>query len=316
MASGATVRCGIAIPQDFVAGAMNINALHTDLSRVEYLGYESVWVQEQVVGTVPILEPLTLLSFAAACTRRVRLGTSVLVFNLRNPLQLAKSLSSLDHLSQGRLTVGIGMGGQTAEYPAFGISPERRVRRFVEGIKVMQALWTEPSVKYSGQVWKLDGIAQEPKPLQQPHPPLWFGARAPAALRRAVRLGSGFMGAGSSSTLDFKNQVQQVQGFLAEAKRDPATFTISKRVYLAIDDDKARAVQRLRHWFGVRYRNADMVPHVALWGGVNECLDGLAEIIRYGAEHLLLNPAFDYSEQMEILAQEIIPHLPGPLSSS
>jgi probable F420-dependent oxidoreductase len=310
MASGTAVRCGIAIPQDFVDGPVKIDALQAYLSRTESLGYDSLWVQEQIVGTVPILEPVTLLSYAAACTRSLRLGTSVMVFNLRNPIQLAKSLTSLDHLSQGRLTVGIGIGGQTAEYPAFGISPERRVRRFVEGVEVMKALWTEPSVRYAGEIWQLEGLAQEPKPVQKPHPPLWFGARAPAALRRAVRLGSGFMGAGSSATRDFQHQVQQVRRFLDEAQRDPATFTISKRVYLAVDDDKGRAEQRLRQWFGVRYRNADMVPQVAVWGNVAECLDALAQIIHHGAEHLLLNPAFDYMEHMEILAQEIVPHLP------
>ena len=315
MASGTTVRCGIAMPQDFVDGPVKIDALQAYLTRAENLGYDSVWVQEQIVGTVPILEPVTLLSYAAACTRSLRLGTSVMVFNLRHPIQLAKSLTTLDHLSQGRLTVGIGIGGQSAEYPAFGISPERRVRRFVEGIEVMKALWTEPSVKYAGEIWQLDGIAQEPKPVQKPHPPLWFGARAPAALKRAVRLGSGFMGAGSSATQDFQKQVQQVRRFLDEVQRDPATFTISKRVYLAVDDDKGRAEQRLRHWFGVRYRNADMVPQVAVWGSVAECLDGLAKIVHHGAEHLLLNPAFDYLEQMEILAQEIVPHLPDATPS-
>jgi probable F420-dependent oxidoreductase len=303
------------MPQDFVDGPVKIDALQAYLTRAESLGYDSVWVQEQIVGTVPILEPVTLLSYAAACTRSLRLGTSVMVFNLRHPIQLAKSLTTLDHLSQGRLTVGIGIGGQSAEYPAFGISPERRVRRFVEGIEVMKALWTEPSVKYAGEIWQLDGIAQEPKPVQKPHPPLWFGARAPAALKRAVRLGSGFMGAGSSATQDFQNQVQQVRRFLDEVQRDRATFTISKRVYLAVDDDKGRAEQRLRHWFGVRYRNADMVPQVAVWGSVAECLDGLAKIVHHGAEHLLLNPAFDYLEQMEILAQEIVPHLPDATPS-
>ncbi|HXH10373.1 MAG TPA: LLM class flavin-dependent oxidoreductase [Alphaproteobacteria bacterium] len=311
MATGTTVRCGIAIPQDFIGGPLHPDSLRAFLTRAEILGYESAWVQEQIVGTVPILEPVTVLTYAAALTRTMRLGTSVMVFNLRNPIQLAKSLTSLDHLSQGRLTVGIGIGGQTSEYAAFGLTPERRVRRFVEGIEVMKALWTEPAVKYAGEIWRLEGISQEPKPVQQPHPPLWFGARQPAALRRAVRLGDGFMGAGSSSTQDFQNQAQLVRSFLDDAKRDPATFAISKRVYLAVDDDRTRAERRLQEWFGVRYRNADLASQVAVWGSVGECLDRLAAIVQHGAQHLLLNPAFDYMEQMEILAQEIVPHLPA-----
>jgi alkanesulfonate monooxygenase SsuD/methylene tetrahydromethanopterin reductase-like flavin-dependent oxidoreductase (luciferase family) len=224
---------------------------------------------------------------------------------------LAKSLTSLDHLSQGRLTVGVGIGNQRPEDAAFGISLERRARRFVEGIEVMKALWTQPTASFAGEYWTLAGICQEPKPVQQPHPPLWFGAREPAALRRAVRLGNGWMGAGSSSNADFKAQAVTIRGFLNEAKRDPATFCISKRVYIAVDADKSRAEERLRRWFERRYRNADMAARVAVWGGVNECLDRLAGLVESGAEHLLLNSAFDHMEHLEVLAQEIIPHLTG-----
>src|SRR5919108_2612680 len=212
MATGKAVRYGIAIPQDFIDGPLDIPFLHTFLSRAEALGYDSAWVQEQIVGSVPILEPLTLLSYAAALTRRLRLGTSVMLTVFRNPIQLAKSLTALDQLSQGRLTVGVGIGNPRPEDTAFGVPLGRRARRFVEGIEVMKALWTQPTATFAGEYWQLAGVAQEPKPVQQPHPPLWFGAREPAALRRAVRLGDGFMGAGSSSTQDFQSQVQLLRG--------------------------------------------------------------------------------------------------------
>jgi probable F420-dependent oxidoreductase len=309
MATGKVVRCGIAIPQDFIDGPIDIPFLQTYLARAEALGYESAWVGEQIIGTVPTLEPVALLTYAAALTRRLRLGTSVMLTVLRNPIQLAKSLTSLDLLSRGRVIVGVGIGNQRREDAAFGIPLERRVRRFVEGIEVMKALWMQPTVNLAGDFWKLDGISQEPKPVQRPHPPLWFGAREEAALRRAVRLGDGWMGAGSSSTTDFKAQVQLIHSVLDEAKRDPATFTISKRVYVAVDPNKGRAEERLRHWFGIRYRSAEMASRVAVWGGVNECRDRIAAIVGYGAEHLLLNPAFDYMEHLELLAKEIVPHL-------
>jgi probable F420-dependent oxidoreductase len=311
MATGKAVHCGIAIPQDFIDGPIDIPFLHTYLSRAEALGYESAWVQEQIVGAVPILEPVALLTFAAALTHQLRLGTSVMLTVWRNPIQLAKSLTSLDYLSQGRLTVGVGIGNQRPEEAAFGIPLERRVRRFVEGLEVMKALWTQSTVNRAGEFWTLAGISQEPKPVQQPHPPLWFGAREPAALRRAARLGNGWMGAGSSSTADFRAQAISIRGFLDEAKRDPTTFTISKRVYIAVDANKSRAEERLRTWFGIRYRNADMASRVAVWGGVNECLDRLAEIVEYGAEHLLLNSVFDHMEHLDLFAKEIMPHLVG-----
>jgi probable F420-dependent oxidoreductase len=315
MTTAKPVRCGVAIPQDYINKPVDLPYLHTYLSRAEALGYESAWVQEQIVGSVPILEPVTLLTYAAALTRKLRLGTSVMLTVLRNPLQLAKSLTSLDQLSGGRLTVGVGLGNQRPEDAAFGIPLERRVRRFVEGIEVMKALWTQSTVKLDGEFWRLDGISQEPKPVQQPHPPLWFGAREPAALRRAVRLGNGWMGAGSSSTTDFKAQAQTLRGFLDAAQRDPSTFTISKRVYIAVDNDKSRAEERLRTWFGIRYRSADMASRVAVWGNVNECLDRLAELVSYGAEHLLLNSTFDDMEHLELMAKEIVPHLAGAVKA-
>jgi alkanesulfonate monooxygenase SsuD/methylene tetrahydromethanopterin reductase-like flavin-dependent oxidoreductase (luciferase family) len=117
------------------------------------------------------------------------------------------------------------------------------------------------------------------------------------------------MGAGSSSTADFIKQVGLLQGFLNEAQRDPATFTVSKRVYVAVDHDRDRAERRLREWFGVRYQNTEMASRMSVWGSRAECIDKLAEIVQAGAQHLMLNPVFDELEHLELLAQEIMPHL-------
>ncbi len=307
MAPGHTP-CGVAIPQDFIDRPVDMQLIRNFVQRAETLPYDSLWVQEAIVGQVPILEPVSLLNYVAALTSRLRLGTSVMLLVLRNPVQLAKSLSSLDHVSQGRLTVGIGIGGHVSE-AIFGLPTEHRIRRFNEAIQVMQALWTEPRATVTGTYWHFDNIAMEPKPLQQPHPPIWFGARQEAALRRAVRHGSGFMGAGSSSTEDFVTQYAILQRYLDEAQRDPATFTISKRVYLAVDNDRDRAERRLRDWFGVRYRNADMASRVCIWGSRDECLDKLGTLVKAGAQHLMLNPVFDEMEHLELLAEEVVPHL-------
>jgi probable F420-dependent oxidoreductase len=307
MATGNTP-CGIAIPQDFIDRPVHLPLMRDFVHRAEALPYDSLWVQEQIVGDVPILEPVTLLTYVAALTSRLRLGTSVMLTVLRNPVQLAKSLSSLDQLSQGRLTVGIGIGGHVRE-AIFGYSGEHRVRRFVEGLQVMKALWTESRATFTGTFWQFKDVAMEPKPVQKPHPPVWFGARQAPALRRAVQHGNGWMGAGSSSTADFVEQYGLVRRFLDEAQRDPATFAISKRVYLAVDDDRERAERRLRTWFGRRYNNANMASRVAVWGSRAACLDQLGALVQAGAQHLLLNPVFDEMEHLELLAQEIVPHL-------
>jgi probable F420-dependent oxidoreductase len=300
--------CGIAIPQTFSTSPIDVDFIRRFLSRAEALDYDSLWVQERIIGDLPVLEPVSLLTYAAALTSRLRIGTSVLLTVLRNPVQLAKSLSSLDQLSRGRLTVGVGIGGHVPE-SIFGLSSERRALRFVEGLQVMKALWTQPKATVAGRFWQFENVPMEPKPVQKPHPPLWFGAREPVALKRTVRHGDGWMGAGSSSSGDFVQQLGQVRRFLDKAGRDPATFSISKRVYIAIDDDKDRAERRLREWFGLYYRIADMAPYVSVWGSVAECTDKLRELVRAGAQHLLLNPVFDELEHMERLASEVLPHL-------
>ena len=303
------VSWGISIPQVFFGRPIDMPLIERWSKRAESLGFESLWTQEAITGAVPILEPVTLLSYLAAITEKVRLGTSVIVAPLRNPIQLAKSLGSLDHMSRGRLTVGLGLGGNPNDIPPYGLSSEKRVRRFTEIIDVMKALWTQPEAHFQGEFWQLDGLKMEPKPLQKPHPPIWLGARHINALRRAVRHGDGWMGAGSSDTASFVTAVDQTKMYLEEADRDPGSFTISKRVYVAVDNDEDRAEGRLKEWFGKRYGNADMASQVSVWGSTAKVTEKLAKVTEAGAEMVLLNPAFDDMEHLDALAEEVIPNL-------
>ena len=303
------VSWGISIPQVFFDGPIDMPLIERWSKRAESLGFESLWTQEAITGAVPILEPVTLLSYLAAITEKVRLGTSVIVAPLRNPIQLAKSLGSLDHMSRGRLTVGLGLGGNPNDIPPYGFSSEKRVGRFTEIIGVMKALWTQPEAHFQGEFWQLDGLKMEPKPLQKPHPPIWLGARHINALRRAVRHGDGWMGAGSSDTASFVTAVDQTKMYLEEADRDPGSFTISKRVYVAVDNDEDRAEGRLKEWFSKRYGNADMASQVSVWGSTAKVTEKLAKVTEAGAEMVLLNPAFDDMEHLDALAEEVIPNL-------
>ena len=128
----------------------------------------------------------------------------------------------------------------------------------------MKALWTEDSVTYEGEFWQLRDISMQPKPVQQPHPPIWFGVHHPNALKRAVRLADGFIGAGGSSTAQFADEVKQLRVLLESAGRDPATFPLAKRVYIAVDDDKARAGQRLAERLGNAYGGSSSQPILVL----------------------------------------------------
>jgi probable F420-dependent oxidoreductase len=305
------VRFAICLPQFVGDGEFDPERFRRYLGRAEELGFESGWTQEQVLGTVPFLAPLEVMTYAAACTERLRLGCVVFVTPVHNPAHLAKNLSTLDQLSRGRVEVGVGIGGRLRMSGAFDASPDRLVARFTEGLQLMKTLWTEPRITFDGDFWQLDEAAMEPKPFQKPHPPIWFGASHPDALRRAVRHGDGFFGAGSSTTAQFAEQVGIVRQALDEQERDPAGFGIAKRVYLAVDDDAERArdrlgaaLQRIYSFLGPR----DMTP-ITVYGPPDACIRGLGEVVDAGAELLLLNPLFDEAEQMERLAAEVLPQL-------
>ena len=280
------------------------------LSRVEELGcFESIWDQEQILGAQPNLEPLHLLTFAAACTTRVRLGCMVVLTALRSPVHLAKEMATLDLLSAGRLVMGVGLGQSTANYPAFGADPSTRVARFVEGIRIMKGLWTEPRFSFAGRFWRLEDAAMEPKPRQKPHPPIYFGGNHPNALRRAVELGDGFIGAGSQSPDEFASQAQMVRSELELTGHDPSKFEIGKRVYIAVDNDRERAGAGLAKWFAGRYGRPEAYKRVCVWGPPADCAAGLQGFVDSGAQTLLLTPLFDEPEQMERLATEVLPLL-------
>ena len=314
MSADNTLLFGIGAPQVHTHLPVDLEEIRRYIERAEALGFHSLWVQEQagLRAAAGALEGVSMLSYAAALTRRIRLGSAVFLINLRNPIQLAKSLASLDQLSQGRLIVGVGLGGVTRLYEAYGLSPEHRVSRFVEALTLMKKLWTEENFTFEGKFWQIEKASLLPRPFQKPHPPVWFGANSPAALKRAVKHGSGFIGAGSSSSGDFKFKVQTVLSALAEAKKDSADFMIGKRVYLAVDRDRERAAKRLREWFGLFYGQADLADRVAVWGSAEECVERLREIVAAGARLLLLNPVFDMMEQMEVLASEVVPRVTSP----
>ncbi len=300
---------GFAIPQTFLDGLPRPEAIREVLSRIEAGGFSSGWVLEQILGSIPSLEPLQMLSYAAAVTKRIRLGAAVVLSTLRSPVHLAKSLSTLDHLSNGRLMAGVGLGADTRWYGGYGISTERRVARFVEGIRLMKRLWTEGSLTFEGQFWRLEGAAMEPKPLQQPHIPLLFGGHHPAALKRAAVLGDGIVGAGGRSTEAFGNEVRIVQRFLAEAGRDPRRFLIGKRVYIAVDDDRNRAKAVLARWSQAFYGTPHLLDRVAVCGDASECEERLAEVIERGAQLVILNPVLDELVQLDRLANQVLPRL-------
>ena len=298
---------GISIPQFYPDHVVDLAVLDEYLHAAERFGYHSGWVQEEILRS-PALDAIGLLQYAAARTQKMVLGTAVLITPVRNPLHLAKAILTLDHLSNGRLIVGVGLGTHTTSYPAFGIPVEKRAARFAEGINVMKKLWTGEAIVFDGEYFKFNGERMQPKPKQLPHPPIYFGGSASVALARAARLGDGWIG-GRTPTPDFKRHVEEVKKLVAEQGRDPARFPIAKRVYIAIDDNRPRIEERLMKWFGDTYADAEAAKRSVIYGGTAECIDRVAGVIEAGCDELIFNPIYEQREQMEIIAKELIPKL-------
>lgn len=307
------VRFSISIPQ-FDPDGFDADGVKSYLTRAEELDFEGGWVLEQPIGPTPLIAPLELLAYAAACTTRLRLGVGVLVSSLHDPLQLAASVTAVDRLSHGRLDVGVAPGGGRRKFAAFGVARETFVGYFTEGLELMKAAWSdEPRVTFHGRFRDVDDLPIQPKPIQRPHPPIWFGANAPAALARAVRHGDGFLGAGSSSTESFAAAVRVVRRELDEQGRDATRFRIGKRVYLMVDDDATRARERVMTGLERIYGNMAGIDAVPVAGTPDEVAQGLRAVIAAGAQMVLCNPVgatvAEDREQMERLAAEVLPQL-------
>jgi probable F420-dependent oxidoreductase len=300
-------KVGISIPQFYPDNSVDLAVLDEYVQTAEKLGYQSGWVQEEILRS-PALDAVGLLLYVAARTHKMVLGTAVLITPVRNPLHLAKALLTLDHFSGGRLIVGVGLGTHTTSYPAFGIPVEKRAARFAEGIQVMKQLWTGESLNFEGEYFKFHGERMLPLPKQRPHPPIYFGGSAPVALARAARMGDGWIG-GRTPTPDFKKHVEDLRRLVAEHGKDPVKFPIAKRVYIQLDSNKPRIEERLVKWFGDTYADPEAAKRSVIYGGVDECVDRVAEVIEAGCGELIFNPIYEQREQMEIIAKELIPKL-------
>jgi alkanesulfonate monooxygenase SsuD/methylene tetrahydromethanopterin reductase-like flavin-dependent oxidoreductase (luciferase family) len=307
------VRFSISLPQLDVDG-FDAGGFKDYLTRAEALGFDGGWTLEQTIGSEQLIAPMELLSYAAACTTRIRLGVAVLVSSLHDPLQLAATATAVDRLSHGRLDLGVAPGGGFRQFAAFGVAPKTFISSFTEGLELMKAAWSdEERVTFHGRFRDVDELPIQPKPVQRPHPPIWFGGTAPAALARAVRLGDSFLGAGSSTTETFAEVAATVRRELEVQGRDSARFTIGKRVYLTIDDDASAARERVLSGLHRKYGGMSGVEAVPVSGSPADVVRGLRDVIDAGAEMILLNPlgetVAEDREQMERLADEVLPQL-------
>jgi probable F420-dependent oxidoreductase len=275
--------------------------------RAEALGFAGLWTLDSALGGptghMPLLDGMHLLSHVAAVTSDLRLGVAVVVMSRRNPALLAREAATIDRLSGGRLTLGVGLGApETERVTQLGFAVDRRVRRLVEGVGVMRELWAREEASFDGEVWAFSGARVEPKPVQRPGVPIWFGAGREPALRRAAGIGDGWIGSGSSSPDDFAAQAALVRRAVEDEGRDPARFPIAKRVYVAVEDSVEVGTARLGGIIDGMYGASGLGARVSVAGPAEHIAAVLRGMADAGAHELVLTPMYGHLAQLEALA--------------
>ena len=207
---------------------------------IESLGYDTLWITENVHSGADSLEPLLTLSFMAAHTERIKFGPSVILLPLRNAVGLAHAVATLDRLSEGRLILGVGNGGTVpGSFEAYGASIRQRGRYSDEALEVMKSLWTGDPVTFSGKLLDLDNYVLGGRPTASPHPPIWIGGTAEGVLKRAARFADGFIPHSISPEL-YQDLWSRIEDHCAAIGRDPASITKAIQFYFCIADTRCR----------------------------------------------------------------------------
>lgn len=302
MALKDTVALGMSLPHRS-PDPIPESAVRTVAQRAEALGFADLWVTDNTIDhRARCFDSLGVLTYAAALTSRIRLGVSVVVLPVRHPIKVAQEAATLDYLSGGRAILGVGLG-RDPDYPPFEVPKARRVRRFHEQVEILRRLWTESNVTFRGEIYQFEDVTLGTKPVQSPGLPIWLGGHHPDAIRRAAKVSDGWMGAGGSSTSAFGQAVPLLRQALEEAGRDPASFPISKRVFMSVHERADVAQQEVHRWYGEVYNNPSGTATSGVFGTPEQVREQLEAIAAIGASHLLLNPVARYAEQVEALAE-------------
>jgi alkanesulfonate monooxygenase SsuD/methylene tetrahydromethanopterin reductase-like flavin-dependent oxidoreductase (luciferase family) len=301
---------GISLPQVYRDDSLSGPELGSFASAMEDLGFATLWTSELLQAR--LLDPLALLNYVAGFTSRIRLGVAVILLPFRVPAQLARELATLDQLSGGRLILGVGLGSDRKLhlYDQYGLSRARRVGRFTTAIELLRQLWRHDEVTHKSDWWDIESLKTMVPTVQKPNPPIWIGSHAGPALRRAAEIADGWIGAGGDSLDSFLVDLEKVRSHLTELGRDPASFAVSKRVFIHVADDREQSMGDLRSWFQRnQYGRSEMVDKVVVFGDASHCISELSRLTSAGVDEVILNPVHDERRQAEVLASEVLPGL-------
>jgi len=302
------LRFGLGLPNAFPLGEPNLDFLRF-AEQAEELGYDSLWAGDHIVFHIPRYEIFTTLAAVAARTRRVTIGPGVLLLCLRNPVHVAQAIATLEHLSQGRLLFGVGVGGEHAkEFAASGVAKSERGARTDEALDIVHRLLTEAEIAHEGRFWTLRGIAMTLKPRRRI--PVWVGGRVEATFRRVVRHGDAWF-PGFVTPEAFRAGSARIDELCRAQGRDPRTIERGLYLFVNVDRDADRARRSVEDFLSRNYAMpAKPFEPYFVAGTPAQCIDAVRGYLAAGARHLTVRFATrDPLEQLEHWSREVLPAL-------
>jgi probable F420-dependent oxidoreductase len=283
--------------------------------RMEELGFDSLWVWDHILLGVnpnfPIIDSLTLLTAIAARTKRIKLGTGILVLPLRNPVVLAKQLASMDLLSEGRLIMGMASGWYKREFDAVGVPFEKRGKIMDENLDILNRFWTEDMVAGQWTNHSIPAGVMYPKPAQKPRPPILIGGYVDRVLQRAAVAGDGWL-TYFYRPESFATAWAKIRGFAVEGGKDPDSLLNAAQLPIRVGPSRAAMEAEMMEWLGTEWDYAswsESTKDSAIMGTVDECVAQLKEHLAVGVQKIIFVPYKYEMSQIEIIAREIIPRL-------
>ena len=292
-----------------------IDELISLVELVDRAGYDSLWVGDHISFAVPILDPLLQLAQAAVASRRLTLGTSVYLLPLRHPAPVAKQVATLDHLTEGRLVFGVGVGGEfPREYEVCGIPHNERGARLTEAIPLLRQFWSGEPVSHTGRFYgPFADVPMRPPARQDGGPPIWCGGRSDGALRRTGRLADGWLSYVVTPEM-YRAGLEKIAAAAASANRSLAQFGTGHLLFTRIDDSYEQALDAATETLSVRYamdfRRA--AQRYCALGRPDQVAERIREFHAAGVRHIMLDLLGRYEqrdEQIQRFATEAMPLL-------
>jgi probable F420-dependent oxidoreductase len=296
------VKCRIGVmPGPWPDGPGGSDLLWELIDRCERSEIDSLWFSDRLSSPAPVLEPMTTMAAVAARTRRLKFGPSVLVTPFRSPVVLARELAMLDYMSNGRALPAVGIGVELErEFRAAGVPFRERGRRTDETIAILRRCWSEDEVSFSGEFWQLEGVQVLPRPVQQPFP-LWIGGKSEAAMRRAGRLGDGWIPS-FITPVEFGVGVERTLAFAAEAGRTVPPDHFGTLVYYCLERD-VESARALAMPYVPRGRVDEATLHACTAFGRPELLvERLSGYVARGGSKFIVRPMCPPERMLEQLA--------------